>query len=227
MKGLRYNVRGVMRDDSLWIAQVSAYSFANLMNASARALMGVASAAGVDSSQSVRVCKLADLSSSEINNLMVGELPVHSIVALVKGTQDTDLLPVQQGFDSTRALQSRAVKCVLGEQSSRTFNLMAYCHENQLLVYKLDDETAVVLISAVIVEEDKSWTLVVDRMQKVKDRDIDAVTKGLLSELEISPDVHLNLSGEPVVAAAVAKDVRGLKRARVITQWPSSPSKTS
>lgn len=214
-----------MRDDSLWIAQVFAFSYEHPMNASARALMGVASAAGVDSSQSVRVCKLVDLASSEISNLMVGELPVHSVVALVKGTKDTDLLPVQQGFDSTRALQSRDVRCVLSEQSSRKFNLMAYCHENQLLVYKLDDETAVVLISAVIVEEDKSWTLVVDRMQKVKDRDIGAVTKGLLSELEISSDVHLNLSGEPMVAAAVAQEVRDLKRAPDLKRWPSSPTK--
>ena len=59
-----------MRDDSLWIAQVFAFSYEYPMSASARALMGVASAAGVDSSHSMRVCKLVDLASSEISNLM-------------------------------------------------------------------------------------------------------------------------------------------------------------
>ena len=74
-------------------------------------------------------------------------------------TQDTELVPMKEGFETTRALQSSSVKCVSGEQGPKSFNLMAYCHENQLLVYKLDDETAVVLISAVIVEDENTWTL--------------------------------------------------------------------
>ena len=177
MKTLRHNVRGVLRDDSFWIGKISAFPFTTSPNASARALMRAAGAAGGDSSQAVRVCKLCDLTSTPVCNLLVGGCPVHSIVALLQGTQDTELLPTKEGSETTRALQSSSVKCVLGEQCSRSFDLMAYCHEKQLLVYKLDDETAVVLVSAAIVEDENTWTLVADRMQKIQDRDIEAAKK--------------------------------------------------
>ena len=220
MKNLRHNVRGVMRDDSLWVGKVSAYPFATSPNASAQALMRVAGSAGGDSSQAVRMCKLSDLTSTQVTNLLVNGSPVHAIVALLQGTKDTELLTTKEGFETTRALQSRSVKCVLGEQSSRSFNLMAYCHENQLLVYKLDDETAVVLISAVIVEDDNTWTLVADRMQKIKDRDIEATKNALLAELSSESLQELRRSSE---VSEVAQELRSLKRARTISKWPSSP----
>jgi hypothetical protein len=227
MRSLRHNVRGVMREDSLWIGKVSAFPFETSPNNSARALMRVAGAAGGDSSQAVRVCKLSDLSSTQVSNLLVCGSPVHSIVALVQGTQDTDLLPAKDGFEATRALQSRAVKCVLGEESSHSFNLMAYCHENQLLVYKLDDETAVVLISAVIAEDDNTWTLVADRMQKIKDRDIEATKGALLAELGMATESYSSTSGDGSEAAEAALELRSLKRARTISKWPSFPPRSS
>ena len=141
MKNLRHNVRGVLRDDSFWIGKISAFPFTTSPNASARALTRAAGAAGGDSCQAVRVCKLCDLTSTPVCNLLVGGCPAHSVVALLHGTQDTELVPMKEGFETTRALQSCSVKCVLGEQGSKSFNLMAYCHENELLVYKLDDET--------------------------------------------------------------------------------------
>ena len=153
--------------------------------------MRVAGAAGGDSSQAVRVCKLCDLTSTPVCNLLVGGCPVHSIVALLQGTQDTELLPTKEGSETTCALQSSSVKCVLGEQCSRSFNLMAYCHEKQL--HKLDDETAVVLVSAVIVEDENTWTLVADRMQKIQDRDIEAAKKALQAELSLPTEVHEEL----------------------------------
>ena len=226
MRSLRHNVRGVLRDDSFWIGKVSAFPLTS-PNASARALMRAAGAAGGDSSQAVRVCKLSDLLSTQISNLLVCGSPVHSIVALVQGTQDTDLMPAKAGFETTRALQSRAVKCVLGGQISHSFNLMAYCHENQLLVYKLDDETAVVLISAVIVEDDNTWTLVADRMQKIKDRDIEATKDALLAELGMATEAHSSSSGGGSEPAEVVQELRSLKRARTISKWPSSPAPSS
>ena len=219
MKNLRHNVRGVLRDDSFWIGKISAFPFTTSPNASTRA----AGAAGGDSCQAVRVCKLCDLTSTPVCNLLVGGCPAHSVVALLQGTQDTELVPMKEGFETTRALQSCSVKCVLGEQGSKSFNLMAYCHENQLLVYKLDDETAVVLISAVIVEDENTWTLVADRMQKIKDRHIEATKKALQAELSLPTEVHASSTEGGSEQFAVVEELRSLKRARTISKWPSSP----
>ena len=216
-----------MRDDSLWIGKVTALPFEVSPNTSARELMRLAAAAGGDSSQAVRVCKLSDLSSTQVSNLLVCGSPVHSIVALVQGTQDTELLPASEGFEATRSLKSRAVKCVLSQESSQSFNLMAYCHENQLLVYKLDDEMAVVLISAVIPEDENTWTLVAERMQKIKDRDIEATKGTLLAELAMTTEFSVSTSGDGSDVSGAAKELRSLKRARTISKWPSSPPRSS
>ena len=216
-----------MRDDSLWIGKVSALPFEVSPNNSARELMRLAAAAGGDSSQAVRVCRLSDLSSTQVSNLLVCGSPVHSIVALVQGTQDTELLPASEGCEATRSLKSRAVKCVLSQESSQSFNLMAYCHENQLLVYKLDDEVAVVLISAVIPEDENTWTLVAERMQKIKDRDIEATKGTLLAELAMPTEFSVSTSGDGSDVSGAAKELRSLKRARTISKWPSSPPRCS
>ena len=216
-----------MRDDSLWIGKVSALPFEVSPNNSARELMRLAAAAGGDSSQAVRVCRLSDLSSTQVSNLLVCGSPVQSIVALVQGTQDTELLPASEGFEATRSLKSRAVKCVLSQESSQSFNLMAYCHENQLLVYKLDDEMAVVLISAVIPEDENTWTLVAERMQKIKDRDIEATKGTLLAELAMTTEFSVSTSGDGSDVSGAAKELRSLKRARTISKWPSSPPRSS
>ena len=223
MKNLRHNVRGVLRDDSFWIGKISAFPFTTSPNASARALMRAAGAAGGDSCQAVRVCKLCDLTSTPVCNLLVGGCPAHSVVALLQGTQDTELVPMKEGFETTRALQSCSGKSVLGEQGSKSFNLMAYCHENQLLVYKLEDVTAVVLISAVIVEDENTWTLVADRMQKIKDRHIEATKKALQAELSLPTEVHASSLEGGSEQFAVVEELRSLKRARTISKWPSSP----
>jgi hypothetical protein len=215
-----------MRDDSLWIGKVSALPFEVSPNNSARELMRLTAAAGSDSSQAVRVCKFSDLSSTQVSNLLVSGSPVHSIVALVQGTQDTELLAASEGFEATRALKSRAVKCVLSQESSQSFNLMAYCHENQLLVYKLDDETAIVLISAVIQEDENTWTLVAERMQKIKDRDIEAIKGNLLAELAMTTEFSAGTSGDGSELTEAARGLRSLKRARTISKWPSSPPRS-
>jgi hypothetical protein len=224
MKNLRHNARGVLRDDSFMIAKISAFPFTTFPNASARALMLVAGAAGCDSNQAVRVCRLCDLTSTPVCNLVVGGSPVHSIVTLLQGTQDTELMPAKEGFETTRVLQSRSVKCLLGEMGSKSFNLMAYCHENQLLVYKLDDETAVVLISAVIVEDDNTWTLVADRMQKIKERDIEATKGALLAEMNMFGGPNTISAEAGTEPSEVVEGLRSLKRARTISKWPSSPA---
>jgi len=216
-----------MRDDSLWIGKVSALPFEVSPNNSARELMRLAAAAGGDSSQAVRVCRLSDLSSTQVSNLLVCGSPVHSIVALVQGTQDTELLPASEGFEATRSLKSRAVKCVLSQESSQSFNLMAYCHENQLLVYKLDDEMAVVLISAVIPEDENTWTLVAERMQKIKDRDIEATKGTLLAELAMTTEFSVSTSGDGSDVSGAANELRSLKRARTLAKLPSSPPRSS
>ena len=216
-----------MRDDSLWIGKVSALPFEVSPNNSARELMRLAAAAGGDSSQAVRVCKLSDLSSTQVSNLLVRGSPVHSIVALVQGTEDTELLPSSEGFEATRSLKSLAVKCVLSQESSQSFNLMAYCHENQLLVYKLDDEVAVVLISAVIPEGENTCTLVVERMMKIKDRDIEATKGTLMAELAMPTEFSVSTSGDGSDVSGAAKELRSLKRARTISKWPSSPPRSS
>ena len=104
---------------------------------------------------------------------------------------------------------------------------MAYCYENQLLVYKLDDEVAVVLISAVIPEGENTWTLVAERMLKIKDRDIEATKGTLLAELAMPTEFSVSTSGDGSDVSGAAKELRSLKRARTISKWPSSPPRCS
>ena len=109
-------------------------------------------------------------------------------------------------------------------ETSKKFNLIAYCHENQLLVYKLDDEAAVVLISAVIKgADDTSWTLVAERMQKIKERDIGSVKTAMKAELALTTDACTGPTDVTVEPPQIVENIRGLKRARSISNWPSSP----
>ena len=187
--------------------------------------MGLAGAAGGDGNQAVRVCKLCGLTSTPVCNLLVGDSPVHSIVALLQGTQDTELMPAREGFQATRALQSRSVKCLLGEQGSKSFNLMAYCPQNPLLVYKLDDDMAVVLISGVIVEVGRLWQIVCRKSRIGISRPPKAGS--LQAELSMSSEARASSTAGGSEPSVVVEDLRSLKRARTISKWPSSPAPTA
>lgn len=207
------------------MAEATASSWADPPRTFAKELFGTALAALPDChTHAVVPCSLKQLDTSPMCALLVAGRPVHRAVAFVKGTSDTDLLPLGSGLDrTTRSLRSKDVSCMLEPDSSKSFNLLAYCHEDQLLTFKLDEEAAIVVISAILVDasdEGASSSLVIEGMQKIRPNHHDAVKASLEADMAMS----VVPSGESLIATDDALvNVRGMKRARILENWPSSP----
>jgi hypothetical protein len=112
------------------------------------------------------------------------KLQAHRIVMLVTGTTKSKLNPITKAPGSASDcffVETFDVKCELS-QTSEHVHLRGYCDFNNMLEYRLDSESAVIVVSAVDDEENGPKKLTVESMQKVSKSELENVVKSMTVE---------------------------------------------
>jgi hypothetical protein len=115
-------------------------------------------------------------------------LPARRIVMLVTGTEASELkpLPAKPGSASSAFLvESADVQCELGSTEHGTISLRGYCGFHNMLAFRLDKESAVVIVSAVdgtAVPKKGHLALSVESMHKVSTANLQEVAKSMTTE---------------------------------------------
>ena len=145
----------------------------------------------------------------------------HQVMMLVQGSEKTKL---QKARCSThvRVMESQNVRCIgleSDELSVTTFTLRAVCHENDLLEFLLDTNSALVWISAVA-QSDEPKTFVVDHLEKVSSDMIPAAISYMLAMIQLASSPR-----SPVDASGIMDGTspHNFKRAKLFA-YPSNPS---
>ena len=150
-----------------------------------------------------------------------------------------------EGDTSTRILDSHDVKCALQPQEAneeensivpklnghtvivpKKVSIRAYCEDMNLLDFKLDEEIAVVHVTAGTLASNDHLILTADYMQKPSLRDIDDVREALAMEHRMTCDrPQVNDSATPARSAQdafspAATPARRLSRAASLTGTP-------
>ncbi len=110
----------------------------------------------------------------------------HRVLLLVQGTEDSNLDPfgpsVQSLTDQSVRVTSRSVRCLLS--ATETYlDLHGYCNFNEMLIYRLDKETVMVLVSAVAIGAGThSIVATVEHMRKLGEQEKAAALQSFAEE---------------------------------------------
>ena len=113
---------------------------------------------------------------------------VHRAIVLVEGTEESKLDNLPNAQVESFVIRSNGVKCLLASsgEDAGVANLVGYAARKSLLQYTVGEETCLAHISAARSARGASGkdelTLTIDRLQKIRGKDIDEVTKALRIE---------------------------------------------
>lgn len=170
----RVNVRGIARNEDgaakYLLAKITKWTPTETHPVSASAhtaMLGLAKVHGdivmPASISSIVKCPFLGMSLQREDKQRIS---AYRVLVVVQGTCESDLTPIQNEGETIFLVESKNVKCLLGEESASTVNLRGYCSMKQSLQYRLDEETAVVLVSSASTKEGR-MDLIVEHMQKL------------------------------------------------------------
>jgi hypothetical protein len=157
----------------------------------------------VSPAERISHCPILGMAVKSDSNM---KLQAHRVVLVVTGTVKSKLNPIHKQPDSASAcffVESREVKCELSPEGGQV-HLRGYCSFDDMLEYRLDTESSVVLVSSVDEDENGAKTLTVESMQKVGKHELADVVqsmtvewKAALTEGEfVLPDVEMQCGPE-------------------------------
>ena len=107
------------------------------------------------------------------------------MLLLVEGTEDTDCDTIDETLpmkEQTFKVTSPNTRCLLSDPAARV-TLTGYCDFKKIMQYRLDKETALVLVSAITFEAPEAPCVVsVEHMQKVSRDEAAALTASMTAE---------------------------------------------
>ena len=234
------NIRGVLRNKDFQMHCCMAMPPYQLPTSPALKLAEVVTMCG-PFRDGILPCRNTDIHSNAFVNLGIhyggtgsGVAPStalsapHQVMMLVQGSEKTKLQKAKCSLH-VRVMESQNVRCIGLEPddgAATTFTLKSFCHEDDLLEFKLDSNTALVWISAVdspsVVKPDiiEPKIYVVDHLEKVPSDMIPAATDYVRSMIRLA-----SAPRSPIDASAVMDNITPdkLKRARYLAAWPSDP----
>jgi len=157
------------------------------------------------------------------------------VLLLVRGTEETDLDVIDEK-NTVFKLISKNVSCLLSD-SPTTVQLVAYSDLKKSLAYRLDRETALVLVSAVEhyvpvsdssgADEKPGLIATVEHMQKLSKDEIESLHRSLTVEWKsvLTTDSETEISSGPKRVSASAgeywtQEARKLRRLISEPTWP-------
>ena len=112
-------------------------------------------------------------------------LAAHRVLLLVQGTKETDMEPLDEKkkmSEQTFKMQSTGVRCLLSDEEAH-INLVGYCDFKKMLTYRLDQDVALVTVSAFSVALSGSASVAtVEFMEKVNADERASLVKSLTLE---------------------------------------------
>ena len=168
----RVNIRGVCRGEQVYVAEVWTSILEAMPNNSLDVLAKLVMLCGEFRDGNV-VAKAKDVKSSGYANMMVGtsddDLLPHRILLLVKGTEDTQLLPTANSEAKARMLLSKNVKRPLNDNSPN-ITMKGYASEVDLLKLALHEDFGLVTVSCISKVEAGALHIVIDSITKIKEK---------------------------------------------------------
>ena len=151
----------------------------------------------------------------------------HRVLMLVTGTAKSKLKPIPKAPGSASdcyLVESCDVKCLLGPKGERV-HLRGYCNFDSMLDYRLDVESAVVVVSSVDEEEGGAKTMTVEGMEKVGNAEVAGVTNAMTVEYKAALMMSEFSTPEAQVSSGPAywdAERRGVKR---VHSEPATPAR--
>ena len=171
----RVNARGVLRPTEtgtkILIGKIEKSPLDAAVSPKAlRDMLGLSEVLG-DIILPVPAASVLDLSGLAVETSANGCIMAHRVLLLVKGTSSSMLVPTGEGQSLTTQtfrVSSPKVKCLLSE-TDVFVNLYGYCAFDNMLQYRLDQDVALVLASAVDINPDtQEKTFTVEKIEKVQ-----------------------------------------------------------
>ncbi|MEY2988005.1 MAG: hypothetical protein RJB13_1526 [Pseudomonadota bacterium] len=231
----RVNIRGVMRDEGgtmkkYLIKMEPSPLDAVVSRTATRLSLGLSSITDnvVVAAPGNRICDIPLLGMALRRD--VGEpVGAYRLILLLKGTCDSTIdiidetLPMNQ---QTFKVKSLGTTCLLSEVAV-TVNLVGYCNFKGMLTYRLDKETALVLISSVTINGDASIDATVEHMHKISKDETASLMLSMNAEWKSllvpdSPDQTTPQKAYPVEDSSYWSGQRAVKMRRLESE-PKSP----
>ena len=187
----RVNVRGILRNENgtlkKYIAQIVPASLTATVSAKGmRATLGLAEVPG-PVVQAAPVDRLIDcpVVGFALNTDHGEAVSAHRVLLLVRGTEETDLDPMDPACRSlteqTYRVTSASARCLLSGPDTFV-DLVGYCDFKSMLHHRLDKEVALVLASSLTTNASSHPCVTVEFMQKVSDASLSILQASLETE---------------------------------------------
>ena len=150
---------------------------------------------------------------------------MHRAIVLVEGTEDSKLDNLPNAQVECFVIRSNGVKCLLaeGEEDAGVANLIGYATRESLLQYTVGQDTCLAHISAGRSARGASGkdeiTRMIDRLQKVRAKDIDQVTAALRIESAMALETRKQKLKRPSEEAFRGSPTR--KLCRTLSRYPT------
>ena len=97
------------------------------------------------------------------------KIGAHRLLVMVDGTTESEVKELKSDDKTVYFVESPSVKCALASpmtfSNMKTVSLRGYCNMKTMLQYRLDEETAMALVSSISVKDGRVY-LTVEQMQK-------------------------------------------------------------
>ena len=171
----------------------------------------------------VFAAKASDIVSKSFANLAVETdqqslLTPYRLILLVKGTTKSKLEKASADPEG-RIVSSESASCLLSSPATDV-NLRGYATEMDLLDYKLDKDTAVVVVSNVMKDSASKVWLCIEHLTKIHADDVQEVIASLKVEYQMASTTRHEIDRKRAVALLGPDNI---KRARTLGCYPSDP----